>query len=92
MCSTAYLVPLGVWFGAGNICVYCVADPLPKWHTSRICEGHEDFPSCKVVLEANKFKEKPSESEYFLSFNFFSSESLVQEQSLYPSLRMHGAG
>ena len=40
-----------------------------------------------------------SESEYFLSFNFFFAESiyyilyiLVQEQSLDPLLRMRGAG
>ena len=26
----------------------------------RICEGHEDLPSCKAVLEAIKFEEKPS--------------------------------
>ena len=25
-----------------------------------ICEGHEDLPSCKAVLEAIKFEEKPS--------------------------------
>ena len=37
----------------GNVCVSSVA--LPKQHTSRICEGHEDLPSCKVVLEAIKF-------------------------------------
>ena len=49
-----------MWFGAGNVCVSCVADPLPKWHTSRICEGHEDFSSFKVVLRAIKFEEKPS--------------------------------
>ena len=50
-------VPQGVWFRAGNV---CVAHPLPKRHTSRICEGHEDLSSCKVVLEAIKIKEKPS--------------------------------
>ena len=55
------------------MCVSCVADPLPKWHTSRICEGHKDLPSCKVVLQAIKLSSLPwtSESEYFLSFNFF---------------------
>ena len=26
----------------------------------RICEGHKDLPSCKAVLEAIKFEEKPS--------------------------------
>ena len=67
------------------------ADPLPKRHISRICEGHEDLPSCKVVLEAIKFKEKPScvkmtsESEYFLSFNFFL-------QDLYTGVFLGGAG
>ena len=40
--------------------VFLVAHPLPKRHTSRICEGHEDLFSCKVVLEAIKFEEKPS--------------------------------
>ena len=55
--------------------VSCVANPLPKRHTSRICEGHEDLSSCKVVLEAIK-RSLPvlkwtSESEYFLSFKFF---------------------
>ena len=28
--------------------------------TCRICEGHEDLLSCKAVLEAMKFEEKPS--------------------------------
>ena len=32
-----------MWFGASNVCVSGVADPLPKRHTSRICEGHEDL-------------------------------------------------
>ena len=45
-------------FGAGS--VSGAADPLPERHTSKICEGHEDLPSCKVVLEAIKFEEKPS--------------------------------
>ena len=37
-----------------------VGDALPKQYTNRICEGHEDLPSCKAVLEAIKFEEKPS--------------------------------
>ena len=49
-----------MWFGAGNVCVSGVGDALPKQHTGRICEGHEDLSSCKVVLEAIKFEEKPS--------------------------------
>ena len=50
----------GVWFGAGNVCVSGVVNALPKRYTNRICEGHEHLPSCKAVLEAIKFKEKPS--------------------------------
>ena len=59
-CSTVYLLPKGVWFGAGKVCVSGVADALPKRYTNRICEGHEDLPSCKAILEAIKFTEKPS--------------------------------
>ena len=54
------LLPKGVWFGAGNVCVSGVVDALPKRYTNRICEGHEDLPSCKAVLVAIKFEEKPS--------------------------------
>ena len=32
---------------------------IPKRYTNRICEGHEDLPSSKAVLEAIKFEEKP---------------------------------
>ena len=28
--NTVYLLPKGVWFGAGNVCVSGVADALPK--------------------------------------------------------------
>ena len=52
--------PYGVWFGAGNVCVSGVVDALPKRYTNRICEGQEDLPSCKAILEAIKFEEKPS--------------------------------
>ena len=64
-----YLLPKGVWFGARNVGVSGVVDALPKRYTNRICEGHEDLPSSRAVLEAIKFEEKPwtSESEYFLS-------------------------
>ena len=54
------MLPKGVWFRAGNVCVSGVVDALPKRYTNRICEGHEDLPSYKVVLEAIKFEEKPS--------------------------------
>ena len=37
---------------ADNVCVYGVVDTLPKRYTSRICEGHEDLSSYKVVLES----------------------------------------
>ena len=40
--------------------VSSVGDALPERQTSRFCEGHKDLPSCKVVLEAIKFEEKPS--------------------------------
>ena len=60
-----------------------------------------DLSSCKVVLEAIKFEEKPS-CEYSLSFNFFfflqiykyinPIISVHHEQSLDPSLRMRGVG
>ena len=43
-----------------NVCVSGVGDALPKRYTNRICEGHEDLPSCKAVLEAINFEEKPS--------------------------------
>ena len=49
-----------MWFGAGKVCVSGVVDALPKRYTNRICEGHEDLPSCKAVLEAIKFEGKPS--------------------------------
>ena len=39
------LLPKGVWFGSGNVCVSGVADALPNRYTNRICEGHEDLPS-----------------------------------------------
>ena len=45
--------------GTGKVCVSGGVDPLPKQHTSRICKGHEDLSSCKVVLETIKFEEKP---------------------------------
>ena len=54
------MLPKGVWFRAGNVCVSGVVDALPKRYTNRICEGHEDLPSYKAVLEAIKFEEKPS--------------------------------
>ena len=60
MCSTIHLLPKGVWFGARNVGVSGVVDVLPKRHTNRICEGHEDLPSYKAVLEAIKIEEKPS--------------------------------
>ena len=67
MYSTVNLLPYGVWFGASNVCVSGVADPLPKRHTSRICEGHEDLSSCKAVLETVKFEEKLSTpSDFFV--------------------------
>ena len=50
----------GVRFGAGNVCISGAVDALPKRYTNRICEGHEDLLSCKAVLEAIKFEEKPS--------------------------------
>ena len=60
-----------MWFGAGNVCVSGVVDALPKRYTNRICDGPEDLPSCKAVLEAIKLKEYSlpvlkwtSESEY----------------------------
>ena len=33
---------------------------LSMLYTNKICEGHEDLSSCKAVLEATKFEEKPS--------------------------------
>ena len=47
-----------------------VADALPE---RRICEGHKDLPSCKVVLEAIKFEEKPSCVKMILKVSIFSS-------------------
>ena len=41
-------------------CVSGVVDALPKRYTNSICEGQEDLPSCKAVLEAIKLEEKPS--------------------------------
>ena len=50
-----YLLPKGVWFGADKVCVSGVVDALPNRYTNRICEGHENVPSYKAVLEAIKF-------------------------------------
>ena len=33
---------------------------FPSFTQTAHCEGHEDLSSCKVVLEAIKFEEKPS--------------------------------
>ena len=67
-------------------CVSGVADTLPKRYANRICEGHEDFSSCKAVLEAIKFEGKPSYVKmdfYFLSCRYINCNA-VQEQSLDP--------
>ena len=82
-----------MWFGTGNVCVSGVVDALPKRYTNRICEGHEDLPSCKVVLEAIKFKKKPSYVEmdfYFLSFKKFCNPVQSKSNHLTPLLRMRG--
>ena len=40
-------------------------DSLPKWHTNRICEGHEDLPSCNAVLEAIKVAVNPKTTNFY---------------------------
>ena len=70
-----------------------VIDALPKRYTNRICEGHEDLPSCKAILKAIKFEEKPSckwtsESE----LKKIADTIIIQSNSLYPTLRMRGVG
>ena len=35
--------------GAGNVCVSGVVDALPQRY-----EGHEDLPSCKVLLNSKR--------------------------------------
>ena len=52
----------GVVWSWCNVCVSGVGNPLPKRHTNRICDGHEDLSSCYAVPEAIKFDdmdEKP---------------------------------
>ena len=72
----SYIVPLGVWFGAGKVCVSCVADHLPKRHTSRIAKAMKTCPAAKWYWRALN----PKRSNGLLklsSSNFFSI--LVQE-------------
>ena len=67
-----------------------VVDALPKRYTNRICEGHEDLPSCKAILKAIKFEEKPSCK--WTSESELKKNCRHQSNSLYPTLRMRGVG
>ena len=76
-------------------CVSGVFDALPNQYTSRICEGHEDLPSYKAVLEAIKLKRSlpvlkwTSESEY-LSFKFFLQTLYIYQNKYWRVGGLHG--